>query len=66
MLRGEMQAIAGYAAEVDDTAVLFEPSQHSEYAWLPFDTCLERVHYRGLKDGLRSVHEYVTGVEEAG
>ena len=59
-----MQAIAVYAAEVDDAAVLLEPSQHSEYAWLPFDTCLERVHYRGLKDGLRSVHEYVTGVKE--
>ena len=41
-------------------------SRHStrEYAWLPFDTCLERVHYRGLKDGLRSVDEYVTGVKE--
>jgi hypothetical protein len=60
----EMQAIAVYAAEVDDAAVLLEPSQHSEYAWLPFDTCLERVHFRGLKDGLRSVHEYVTGVTE--
>lgn len=60
----EMQVIAVYAAEVDDAAVLLEPSQHSEYAWLSFDTCLERVHYRGLKDGLRSVHEYVTGVKE--
>ena len=27
-------------------------------------TCLERVHYRGLKDGLRSVHEYITGVAD--
>ena len=60
----EMQAIAVYAAEVDDAAVLLEPSQHSRYAWLPFDTCLERIHYRGLKDGLRSVHEWVTGVTE--
>jgi len=25
--------------------------------------CLDRVHYRGLKDGLRSVQEYVTGPE---
>jgi hypothetical protein len=22
------------------------------------------VHYRGLKEGLRSVHEYITGVEK--
>jgi hypothetical protein len=60
----EMQAIAVYAAEVEEAAVVLDPSQHSEYAWLPFDACLERVHYRGLKDGVRSVHEYVTGVEE--
>lgn len=60
----EMQAIAVYAAEVDDTDVRLEPSEHSEHAWLPFERCLELVHYRGLKDGLRSVHEYVSGVNE--
>ncbi|MFZ2507841.1 MAG: NUDIX domain-containing protein [Steroidobacteraceae bacterium] len=59
----EMQAIGVFAAEVGDAAVKLQPSEHSEYAWLPFDACLERVHYRGLKDGLRSVHEYITGVD---
>ena len=59
----EMQAIGVYAAEVEDTVVRLDPSEHSEFAWLPPEKCLERVHYRGLKDGLRSVHEYVTGVE---
>jgi ADP-ribose pyrophosphatase YjhB (NUDIX family) len=57
----EMQIIGVYAAEVADAAVRLDPSEHSEYAWLPYETCLERVHYRGLKDGLRSVQEYVTG-----
>jgi hypothetical protein len=60
----EMQAIGVYAAEVDDTSVRLDPSEHSEYAWLSREECLNRVHYRGLKDGLRSVHEYVTGVEQ--
>jgi ADP-ribose pyrophosphatase YjhB (NUDIX family) len=60
----EMQAIAVYAAEVDDAAVRLTPSDHSECEWLPFEQCLDRVHYRGLKDGLRSVHEYVTGVAQ--
>jgi hypothetical protein len=32
----------------------------SEYEWVPYDVALERVHYRGLKDGLRSVAEFVT------
>lgn len=57
----EMQIIGVYAAEVADAAVSLDPREHSEYAWLPYATCLERVHYRGLKDGLRSVQEYITG-----
>ncbi len=57
-----MQAIAVYAAEVADAPVRLEPSEHAEYGWFTLEQCLERVHYRGLKDGLRSVHEYVTGV----
>ena len=59
----EMQVIGVYAAEVADAPVHLDPCEHSEYAWLAFEECLERVHYRGLKDGLRSVHEYVTGVQ---
>ena len=57
----EMQLIGVYAAEVADAAVSLDRSEHSEYAWLPYATCLDRVHYRGLKEGLRSVQEYVTG-----
>ena len=60
----EMRAIGVYAAEVDNGDVRLVPSEHSEYEWLPFETCLERVHYQGLKDGLRSVHEYITGVKD--
>jgi hypothetical protein len=60
----EMQAIGVYAAEVQDADVRLDPSEHSEYAWLPYDACLERVHYRGLKDGLRSVQEYITGLQD--
>lgn len=60
----QMQAIAVYAAEVEDAEIRLDPAEHAEYAWLPFDACLERVHYRGLKEGLRSVQEYVTGVKE--
>ncbi|HJU73936.1 MAG TPA: NUDIX domain-containing protein [Gemmatimonadaceae bacterium] len=56
-----MQAIGVYAAEVTDVHVRLDPSEHSDYGWFSFEQCLERVHYRGLKDGLRSVHEYVTG-----
>ena len=61
---GQMQAIGVFAAEVDDAAVRLDPAEHSEFAWLSREQCLDRVHYRGLKDGLRSVHEYITGVNE--
>ena len=60
----EMQMIAVYAAEVADVPVQLAPSEHSEYAWLPAEECMKRIHYRGLKDGLRSVVEYITGVSE--
>ena len=57
----EMQIIGVYAAEVADAAVRLDPGEHAAYEWLPYEICLDRVHYRGLKDGLRSVQEYVTG-----
>ena len=60
----QMQAIGVYAAEVEEGDVRLDASDHSDYEWLPFETCLERVHYRGLKDGLRSVQEYITGVAD--
>ena len=38
-----------------------DPIEHGAYCWQTFDAALATVHYRGLKDGLRSVREYVTG-----
>ena len=60
----EIQIISVFAVEVDRNAgtVHLNPLEHSEYAWLNYDTAAARVHYRGLKDGIRSVHEYITGV----
>jgi hypothetical protein len=60
----EMQLIGVYAAEVLESAVRLNAAEHAEYQWLPLEECLERVHFRGLKEGLRSVHEYVTGVAQ--
>ena len=57
-----MQLIGVYAAEVLESVVRLNAAEHAEYQWLSFEECLRRVHYRGLKDGLRSVNEYVTGV----
>jgi 8-oxo-dGTP pyrophosphatase MutT (NUDIX family) len=58
----EVQIITVFAVETPPTAanVTLNPVEHSDYQWLPYEAALERVHYRGLKDGLRSVVEYVT------
>lgn len=56
----EMQLIGVYAAEVRQADVRLEPEEHSDYGWFTTAECLERVHYRGLKEGLQSVHEYIT------
>jgi hypothetical protein len=58
----EMQLIGVYAAEVNESGVRLNAAEHAECAWLSADECMSRVHYRGLKDGLRSVQEYITGV----
>lgn len=57
----EMQIIGVYAAEVRESAVRLDAAEHAEFEWLAAHECLARVHYRGLKDGLRSVEEYITG-----
>src|SRR5690606_9633442 len=57
-----MQLIAVYAAEVGADDVRLNPEEHSEHRWCSFEQALALVHYRGLKDGLRSTFEYITGV----
>ena len=56
----QIQIISVYAAEVDGGDPRLDPAEHSTFRWLSFDAALDAVHYRGLKDGLRSVREYVT------
>ena len=59
----EMQLIGVYAAEIQQADIQLDPEEHSDYGWYTIDECLERVHYRGLKEGLQSVNEYVTGTQ---
>ncbi len=57
-----MQLIGVYAAEIRDGHVLLDPVEHAEFGWYSFEQALTMVHFRGLKDGLRSTAEYITGV----
>jgi hypothetical protein len=56
-----MQMIAVYAAEVSANTITLAPAEHSEYRWCSYDQAQSLIHYRGLKDGLRSTQDYVTG-----
>ena len=38
--------------------------EHSEYAWHNAEGCLERIRFRGLRDGLTAVRETVTEAAE--
>jgi hypothetical protein len=59
---GSMQIIAVFAAETSTAEIALDPEEHSEFRWCDLERALAMVHYRGLKDGLRSTFEYVTGV----
>lgn len=56
-----MQIIGVYAAEVSAEHVDLNPAEHAVYRWCAYEEAHDLVTYRGLKDGLRSTREYVTG-----
>ena len=57
----EIEIISVFAAEISGGDPQLNAEEHGEYGWFPYDAALAAVHFRGLKDGLRSVREYITG-----
>ena len=57
----EIQIISVYAAEVSGDDPTLNAVEHDAAGLFTYEAALAAVHYRGLKDGLRSVREYVTG-----
>jgi hypothetical protein len=57
------QIINVFAAEARPGEVRLDPEEHSESRWCSFDEASSLVTYRGLKDGLRSTREFITGRE---
>ena len=56
-----MQIISVFAAEAANHEVTLDPEEHSEYRWCGYDEAMQLVAYRGLKEGLASSREYITG-----
>jgi len=61
----EIQIVCVYAVDVVGDQPHLDPVEHSAYCWRSYDAALAMVHFRGLKDGLRSVREYITGPDVA-
>jgi hypothetical protein len=55
-----IQLITVFAAEVAGGEIRLDPDEHAEYRWCPYEEAQRLVAYRGLKDGLASVRDYVT------
>ena len=55
-----MQMIGVYAARVDGGAVTLNADEHAEHRWCGFEEAQRLVSFRGLKEGLASVRDYVT------
>lgn len=59
----EVQIITVFVPEVPDGVVpRLNPVEHGASAWVAYEEARRRVHFRGLKEGLDSVREYITGV----
>jgi hypothetical protein len=56
----KMQLISVYAAEAMAGEIRLDPVEHAEYRWCSFDEARRLVNFRGLKEGLASVREFVT------
>jgi hypothetical protein len=56
-----MQIVGVFAAEVSADVVRLDPEEHSEYRWCAYEEALQAVTFRGLKEGLRSTCDYISG-----
>ena len=61
--RKNLELIPAFAAVVEEPVDVTLSWHHSEYGWFTADECKERLHFRGLLEGLDSVRQYVSEVD---
>lgn len=61
----EIAVIPVFAAEVatSESKSVSLTWEHSDSQWFSASECAEHIHFRGLKEGLISVREYITEIE---
>ena len=60
--RRQIEILPVFAAQVPGPKAIPLSWEHSEFGWYSAAECMERLRFRGLKDGLRWAREYVTEV----
>lgn len=60
-----LQVIPVFAAEIAAPTVVTLDWEHSEYRWATASECSELLTFRGLRDGLRWLREYITEASPA-
>jgi hypothetical protein len=62
--RANLEMIPVFASEVDEPGKVPLDSGVSDFGWFTAEECEERLLFRGLKEGLKCVREYVSEVAE--
>ena len=57
-------AIPVFAAEAGERTSPILTWEHSDFGWYDAEKCLERIRFRGLRDGLAAVRETITESRE--
>ena len=56
----EVQVVTTFAIEVKESIQVDTGDEHSECGWFSAEECIERLNFRGQKEGLRWLREYIT------
>ncbi len=59
-----LETIPVFAAEVEGPQDFPLTWEHSEYGWFTPEECYERIHFRGLKEGLQWTRKYISEPSE--
>lgn len=62
--RANLEMIPVFASEVEEPREVTLDPGVSDFGWFTARECEERLFFRGLKEGLRHVREYVSEVDE--
>ena len=58
--RKNIEIVPVFAAQVPGPRDIKLTKEHSEFGWYAAEDCLDRIYFRGLKDGLKWTRKYIS------